>query len=518
MNKKPSEFISIFNDVLGPVMRGPSSSHTAGSHRIAHMARNLLGDTPTKAEFTFGKNRSLALVYREQRVDSALAAGLMDWKITDTRFFDAVKSAREKGLDIVFKEGILKEKHPNALHIKLRSKKGSHLYLKAKSIGGGAIRFTSINGWPIHIDGKSHVLLIEGRRKNRLKILKFFDSESNIEIAQQNKGERIFLFFKKDSGFDKKTLECFCDKMKSVKTWKCPPLFFTKQGRELFVKAEEIIEMAGKSNKTLGQLAVDYESKLLGFTPRRIKDEMKRRYHMMEDSVEKGLKSINVSMELLSPSAEKIMKQEQQKRLLVGGIHTRAASRAMAVMHTANSGGIVCAAPTGGSAGVVPGVAVTLHRDFNLDISTLSRALFAAGAVGLIISRRATFAAEEAGCQAEIGAAGAMAAALVVESAGGSAKQALDAASIALQNTMGSVCDLVQGRCEIPCHTRNAVAASSAFVCADLIMGGYENPISLDDAIDAMKSVGKMLPSELRCTSKGGIAVTPSAVSLPKIK
>ena len=134
--------------------------------------------------------------------------------------------------------------------------------------------------------------------------------------------------------------------------------------------------------------------------------------------------------------------------------------------------------------------------------------------MGLIVSCRATFAAEVAGCQVEIGAAGAMAAAAVVEAAGGTARQAADAAAIAFQNTMGSVCDLVHGIVEIPCHTRNAAAAASAFVCADLAMGGYVNPIGLDDTIDAVYAVGRMMPAELRCTARGGLAVTPSALRL----
>jgi L-serine dehydratase len=143
-------------------------------------------------------------------------------------------------------------------------------------------------------------------------------------------------------------------------------------------------------------------------------------------------------------------------------------------------------------------------------------ALFAASAVGLIVARRATFAAELAGCQVEIGVSGAMAAAAVVEAVGGTARQAVDAAAISLQNTMGSPCDPVAGACEVPCHTRNAVAASSAFTCADLIVGGYVNPIPLDETIDASYEVGKALPSELRCTAKGGCATTPSALSLPR--
>lgn len=144
--------------------------------------------------------------------------------------------------------------------------------------------------------------------------------------------------------------------------------------------------------------------------------------------------------------------------------------------------------------------------------------LLASSAIGLVIAKRATFAAEIAGCQVEIGAAGAMAAAAVVEMAGGSAKQAVNAAAIALQNTMGSVCDLVQGICELPCHTRNAAAASNAYVCADLIMGGYQNPIPLDETVDAVLRVGEMLPDELRCTALGGIATAPSAVALPRLR
>jgi L-serine dehydratase len=190
----------------------------------------------------------------------------------------------------------------------------------------------------------------------------------------------------------------------------------------------------------------------------------------------------------------------------------------MAVMHVTNSMGTVCAAPTGGGAGALPGVVVTLAEENKVGDRRTALMLLAASAVGLIVARRATFAAEVAGCQVEIGAAGAMAAAAVVEFAGGNARQAADAAAIAFQNTMGSVCDLVQGMCEIPCHTRNAVAASSAFVCADLILGGYRNPISLDETIDAVYDSGRMLPAELRCTARGGIALAPSALALPRLR
>jgi len=140
--------------------------------------------------------------------------------------------------------------------------------------------------------------------------------------------------------------------------------------------------------------------------------------------------------------------------------------------------------------------------------------MLAAGAVGLGVATQATFAAEVAGCQVEVGAAAAMAAAAIIEAAGGDAHQAADAASVSFQNTMGLICDPVLAFAEIPCHIRNASAVSSSFVLADLILGGYQNLLPLDEIIDAVYSVGKMLPRELKCTALGGCAQVPTALKL----
>ena len=241
---------------------------------------------------------------------------------------------------------------------------------------------------------------------------------------------------------------------------------------------------------------------------------MIHRFSVMKKSIAQGLSDPSNRMLLLDPSASRILSAEAKNQLAIGGLHSRAAARAMAAMHASNSREVVCAAPTGGSAGVLPAVLSTLQEEKKLSDREIAIGLFAAGAIGLIIARRATFAAEIAGCQVEIGAATAMAAAAVVELSTNCPNQAVDSAAISLQNTMGSVCDLVQGVCEIPCHTRNAIGASSAFVCADLVIGGYANPIPLDETIDAAYSVGRMLPQELRCTAKGGLAITPSAQRL----
>jgi L-serine dehydratase len=261
-------------------------------------------------------------------------------------------------------------------------------------------------------------------------------------------------------------------------------------------------------------LGLEYERKVLGMSEAEVVQQMLYRYGVMKSSAQEGLRGDSVDMDILDASAPALNENLAAGKLPVSGAPGRAAVLAMAVMHTCNSRGVVCAAPTGGSAGVVPGAVIALAESMGLTDGEVARALFAAGIVGMVVARRASFAAEIAGCQVEIGVAGAMAASAVVEVYGGTARQALDAAAVSLQNTMGSVCDPVKGGCEIPCHTRNAVSASSAFTCAALALGGYTNLIPFDETVDAAYAVGASLPRELRCTALGGIAVTPTAKSL----
>jgi L-serine dehydratase len=275
-----------------------------------------------------------------------------------------------------------------------------------------------------------------------------------------------------------------------------------------------MVRKAEQTGLSLGEVALAYEAQLLGISEAEALAEMLRRYDIMVRSVERGLGADFTGLQLLPACAGAIFRAEAGGRLSVRSLHTRAAARALAVMHVNGAMGVVCAAPTGGSAGVIPAVLVTLAEKRSLTREQIGLALLAAGSIGVILALRGTFAAEVAGCQVEIGAAGAMAAAAVVDAVGGTARQACDAAAIGFQNTMGSVCDLVQGMVEIPCHTRNAAAAASAFVNADLVLGGYTNLIPLDETIDAVYAVGLAMPSDLRCTSKGGLAIAPSARAL----
>jgi L-serine dehydratase len=486
--------VSILNHVLGPVMRGPSSSHTAGAFHIGCMARSILGGTPRRAVLAFDPAGSFAVTYAVQGADRGFAMGLMNKPLTDDSFFTALRDAASVGLDLQFQiRPLAHADHPNTVELDLTSPTGTNLKLVARSIGGGEVEITRVDGRPVLFNGSTYESLIEtspDKAEDVRRLVGECTSTQENGVVRLTARRRTAI----PAGLQ-------------AKVWEAAPVYFVQTGQPLFTSAAEMV----KCGSSLGRVALAYEAQLLGMSEADVLAEMLRRYDIMVRSVERGLDPNFTGLQLLPACAGSVFKAEADGQLSVRSLHTRAAARAMAVMHVDGAMGVVCAAPTGGSAGVMPGTLVTLAEERNLTREQIALALLAAGAVGLILAIRGTFAAEVAGCQVEIGASGAMAAAAVVDAVGGTAQQACDAAAIAFQNTMGSVCDLLHGMVEIPCHTRNAVAAANAFVNADLVLGGYKNLIPLDETIDAVYAVGRMLPVELRCTSKGGLAVTPSA-------
>lgn len=509
--------VSIFNHVLGPVMRGPSSSHTAGAFHIGSMARSILGGTPQVAVLAFDPAGSFAATYQQQGADRGFAMGLRNWPLTDESFFTALRDAPKEGVDLRFEvRPLAGADHPNTTELDLTGTDGRALHLVARSIGGGEVEITRVEGRPVLFNGTAYEALIEVLAAKVQEVEALLAVEGDLlegPVAAQAK-DLVRITTRRSRAFGKE----FGPRLQVVdpgaRVWESAPVYFVQKGAPLFSSAAEMVKLAEDRGCSLGRVALAYEAQLLGLSEAEVFAEMLRRYDIMARSVERGLDPAFTGLQLLPACAGSIFKAEAEGRLAVRSLHTRAAARALAVMHVDGAMGVVCAAPTGGSAGVIPGTLVTLVEERALSREQIAHALLAAGAVGMILAIRGTFAAEVAGCQVEIGASGAMAAAAVVDAVGGSARQACDAAAIAFQNTMGTVCDLLHGMVEIPCHTRNGTAAAAAFVNADLVLGGYTNFIPLDETIDAVYAVGLAMPSELRCTSKGGLAVTPSAKAL----
>ena len=198
---------------------------------------------------------------------------------------------------------------------------------------------------------------------------------------------------------------------------------------------------------------------------------------------------------------------------LMGAVQTDAVARAMAVLERSATMGVIVAAPTAGSAGVVPGCVLALADHLQLDDEQVMDALYCAAAIGLNLTTSACVAGAEGGCQAEVGSAAAMAAAALVQMLGGTPEQALDASSIALSNLLGLVCDPVGGLVEVPCQNRNAIGVAAAFSSAQLALAGIKSLVPFDQMAHVMLSVGHALPATLRETAKGGIAQAPAALS-----
>jgi len=511
-------FCSILNDVLGPVMRGPSSSHTAGSYHIALVVRGLLGTEPQKIKISFDPDGSYGSTYVQQGVDQAFVTGLMGWKQTDEIFTRALETARSQGIDIEFEVTRLSQAdHPNYVVMEVVGEQNQYIKIEAKSVGGGTFKIIKVDGCDTILDGKSYVTLItlnKGIENTIESDIKKLYPKVEIISSPVAEGREVLQLFSNSPLL----LEEFSNQPAIHSIRQSNPVYYTQKGVALFSSAKEMLEYATVNDLSLGETVLRYEQTILGLTEEETIGEMLNRYAVMRRSVEDGLDDSRVNMLLLEPMAGNIMTSVKEKKVAIGGIHSIAGAAAMAAMHTCNSRGVVCAAPTGGAAGTLPGVLTALEGVYNIPSRQMALMLFAAGGVGLILAIRATFAAEVAGCQVEIGAAGAMGAAAVVEFAGGDAGKACDAAAISFQNTMGSVCDLVQGMCELPCHTRNAAAASCAFTNADMVIGGYINHIDLDETIDAVYSSGLMLPRELRCTALGGLALAPAAISLSRVR
>ena len=507
--------VSILNHVIGPVMRGPSSSHTAGPWRIARMAADLLGAPPEIARFSFDPSSSLAVCYHDQGSDLAFATGLLGRELTDTEFHRMLSLAPQLGLDLSFEKALIPEAdHPNSSLLYLRGA-DRELVMHSKSTGGGSFEITSLNGFPVRITGDSYVLFCpcdEGKGAKVAALLK--DKGWDASVLKSPEGSAIFA---SSPSVAPSVMDEVAQVLEGRPIFTAAPVMPPMSGEPLFTNLQELLAMAEEQGWSLGRAALKSEAALLGLSEEEVSEEMNRRLQIMFDAVDKGLAGDFPSMKLLSPMAGTLQSSLEEGKMFLGGPHAKGAIRAMAALHVCSAGGVVVAAPTGGAAGVIPGVAATLARDFNIDEDRLLLALWAAGAVGFLHDTESTFAAEVAGCQVEIGAAGAMAAAAVVEAAGGTAKQACDAAATVFQNVMGSVCDLIQGVVEIPCHSRNAALASQAFLVADMVLGGYQNPVPLDETIDAVDRVGRMMPVELRCTSRGGLATCPTACALPRL-
>jgi len=229
----------------------------------------------------------------------------------------------------------------------------------------------------------------------------------------------------------------------------------------------------------------------------------------MKTAIEKGPEGTHYEDRILGPQAYLIEKNKD--KLIPANIVNRVIAYITAVMEVKSVMGVIVAAPTTGACAALPGTIIGMADELGLGLDEVVKAMLAAGMIGGLIADKIGFAAEVGGCQLECGAASAMAAAGLVQLAGGSAEEGVSAASIALQNILGLVCDPVANRVEWPCLGRNVMAGVNAIASANMALAGYDEVVPLDETLEAMREVGDLMHFKLRCTGLGGLSVTPTS-------
>lgn len=286
-----------------------------------------------------------------------------------------------------------------------------------------------------------------------------------------------------------------------------------------FKKAAELLSLCKEYDKPISQIMMDRECEMTEKPLDEIRSRMAVSLQIMKDATKEAINQPSQSMGgLIGGESRKLADLQSSGKNIAGNLISKAIAYSMGVLEVNASMGLIVAAPTAGSSGVIPGVLLALQEEYDFTDDQIIDALFTCSAIGYLAMLNATVAGAIGGCQAEIGVAAAMAAAAVVELMGGTPEQCTDAASTVLMNMLGLVCDPVGGLVEYPCQNRNASGASNAIVAAEISLAGIHQLIPLDEMMDIMYTVGKKLPAELRETALGGCALSPSACAKCKIK
>lgn len=274
-----------------------------------------------------------------------------------------------------------------------------------------------------------------------------------------------------------------------------------------------LAERASQAQLKISELVIRDEMEEMGWTYDEVYERMQYSLQVMKESVASGMeRDVRSASGLTGGDAYKM--SQRAGKSIIGDTFVKSLTKAIAVSETNACMGRIVAAPTAGSCGILPACLLTVMEDANVDEDTTVKALFTASAVGMVIARNATIAGAEGGCQAECGAASAMAAAAVTEMGGGTPKMVEHACAIALKNVLGLVCDPVAGLVEIPCIKRNVMGTANAFAAAEMALAGIDSKIPADEVIWAMKKIGDSMHSDLKETARGGLAATPTGKKL----
>ena len=509
-------FPSIFNDVIGPVMRGPSSSHCAAALRIGRIARDLMEGKIEELLIEFDIHGSLATTHASQGSDMGLFGGLLGWDAIDERLAESLKAIQEAGIKFDIKILDYGADHPNTYKLTLWNSNENHS-LKAISIGGGMIEVIEIDGNRISIAGDYFETLIY-LDANSNEILKYLRNKIEAdEINLLGNPDHQIIEVKSQNFIEAKIVNELSSiyKIRSVKRI-APvlPVLSHKNTQVPFITCEEMLIFNKGKELPLWELAIAYESSRGNLSHDQVIKQMSEIVRILQSSIQEGIRGTKYVDRILGSQSGQFHTRMENHELLESGMLNQIILYVTAIMEVKSSMGVIVAAPTAGSCGGLPGACIGAASAMGLSLEETTHSMLAAGLIGVFIAAHATFAAEVGGCQAECGAGSGMAAAALVTLANGTLKQSINASSIALQNILGMICDPVANRVEVPCLGKNIMAASNALACANMALANFDAVIPLDEVIDTMDQVGKSLPVDLRCTALGGLSITRTSKAI----
>ncbi len=491
-------------------MRGPSSSHSAAACRIGLLLRDLMKDVITDVVIDYDPNGSLVTTHESQGTDMGLYGGLLGWQPDDSRLIKYREGIEEAGIHVKVNYLNYGAKHPNNYRISISNPSITHT-VSAISTGGGMIEVQEIDGSEVSIDGDYHELLIYG---NSLDIIERLLPDFIYDFKSTHAG---FIEFKSNFQYTQNIISEIEAIPGVTNVCYLKPVVPVLSGKDIkvpFVFCKDMV-IAGKSEDLkLWELAIRYEGARGGISDKEVFEKMRLIGRIMLEGIVEGLKGAFYEDRILPVQSPGFRDKMEENTLLDGGILNTIVLYTTAMMEVKSSMGRFVAAPTAGSCGTLPGAILGAAKVMESSEDEVVKALLASGMMGVFISEHATFAAEVAGCQAETGAGGAMAAAGLVTLMNGTLEQCVAASSLALQNSLGIVCDPIGNRVEAPCLGKNVMAASNALSCANMALANYDPLIPFDEVVQSMNEVGEMMAHELTCTGLGGLAATPTGKAI----
>ncbi|HSF54833.1 MAG TPA: L-serine ammonia-lyase, iron-sulfur-dependent, subunit alpha [Algoriphagus sp.] len=492
-------------------MRGPSSSHCAASLRIGRICHDIMGGRISEIEIDFDPNGSLATTHKEQGSDMGLFGGFLGWEAYDERLVDSEMHIGAAGIQIKINIKDIQAEHPNTYQITLKNPWETHQVV-AISTGGGMIEVIEIDGAKVSLAGDSFVTLIY--TTDSQKVVHYFEQADLGDGLEIHAKDKNFIALKTQVFLDKTIIE-EVKEIEGVSHVKqinpVLPVLTRKNTTVPFITCDEMYDYNRDKNLSLWELAVRYESIRGNIPEEEVLSKMNEIRKILKNAVETGLKGTKFEDRILGPQSVKFKSMMEEKKLVDGNVLNRIIMYVSAIMEVKSSMGVIVAAPTAGSCGAMPGAVLGIADSLGLSEEETVKALMIAGLIGVFIAAHSTFAAEVGGCQAECGSGSTMAAAAIVHLAGGSLNQSISAASMALQSSLGMICDPIGNRVEAPCLNRNVMAASNALSCANMALADYDHLIPLDQVIETMYEVGKSIHNTLRCTNLGGLSITKAA-------